>query len=600
MNDLFGAFVYADGVLQARPTTRARKIADNLNQAPVADQASNLRWCPEPALGEPQIASNTSTTPFGQGIQNPLNPYGCRLQTVWREIDLSLSRVDPYDFNLDVEQMYWAPFIGANITFDEFDRVSLFLGHCEFRPEPCVGNFSALPTFPESGLQPAFQDNYVRNVRPLSTAFESQPAPFPAYVDASMTIDSSRTVLEPNRINRFLPLPTFRKPYFVYRDETVVEQGGVIQAGSDLEGSAFTPYILSPFLNGQGRRVVASGTALQFRDAFWNTGINYNLTNTSGQDRSTDGLCASIALPLMADFWTYCDQASLPAGNGYIATGFNGWQISITVQSAPNPYFRAFSAGHGPGTSAQALCVGPGGSAWSSAAGGYSATGQPLGQPRDNSFYWIMIDFLKRASVVTAGFLDIYNPHRIQTLADTRLGPYFLTGPTPSLPQDVLPVFNYDFDPPQSAQPGGTSVVVQFRGAGPVDPDPWYWRRWYQTPATTAAALQPTATNFPLDPQKAGDAHIRKFDDRPQGASGARNWWTYFYTKNLTGYVQDPNQLMSTSYLLQFANPNDQFTPRTLRYINWRYLMTNNTDANPPVAPNIDTFTFNYRFEHTH
>ena len=35
---------------------------------------------------------------------------GARLQTVWREIDLSLSRSDPTDFNLDIEQMYWPPF----------------------------------------------------------------------------------------------------------------------------------------------------------------------------------------------------------------------------------------------------------------------------------------------------------------------------------------------------------------------------------------------------------------------------------------------------------------------------------------------------------
>src|SRR5206468_3488079 len=99
-----------------------------------------------------------------------------------------------------------------------------------------------------------------------------------------------------------------------------------------------------------------------------------------------------------------------------------------------------FSAGHGVIGSSPALCRGPGDSAWSTAAGGFTPSGAPTGQPRDNSFYWIMIDFLKRASVVTAGFLDIYNPHRIQTLADTRLGPYFLTGTTPSLPQDMLPV----------------------------------------------------------------------------------------------------------------------------------------------------------------
>ena len=36
---------------------------------------------------------------------------------MWREIDLSLSRVNPDDFNLDIEQMYWAPFTGTVLVF---------------------------------------------------------------------------------------------------------------------------------------------------------------------------------------------------------------------------------------------------------------------------------------------------------------------------------------------------------------------------------------------------------------------------------------------------------------------------------------------------
>ena len=29
----------------------------------------------------------------------------------------------------------------------------------------------------------------------------------------------------------------------------------------------------------------------------------------------------------------------LPAGNGYIATGYNGWQVSLTVVTSPQPNF---------------------------------------------------------------------------------------------------------------------------------------------------------------------------------------------------------------------------------------------------------------------
>lgn len=602
--DVFGASTYVNGVLLARPASRSTKIADNLNQAPVALQTSNLRWCPEPVSGEPQIASNTATAAFtGGGIQNPMNPYGARLQTVWREIDLSLSRVDPFDFNLDVEQMYWAPFTGSAIGYDEFDRVSLFLGHSEFRPEPCVGNFSALPTFVDSGLKQNFERNYVQNMRAnVSNTVDSQPLPHGAYIDTPMTIDPAQSIYEPNQVNRYLPLPTFREPYFVYRDETVVEQGGVITGGSDLypNGLSFQPFIISPFNNGNGRRVVYDSGAMTFLDAFWNSETNYLINNNHSADNFTQGLVGSIGLPLLADFWTYCDSPDLPAGNGYVALGTNGWQIAITVQSDPNPQFRAYSSGRAPVGSQPAQCRGPGDSAWNTASGGFLPNSTTPTRWGDNSFYWVMIDFLKRSTVVTNGFIDLLNPHRIDTTAptpDPRLGPYYTAGATDLLPTDVVPTFSYDIDPVASMLPGGTQIVTQFRGAGIVDPSPWYWNNWGSLyPATLHTILQPTFQNFPLDPYKAGDAHIRKFDDRPLNGP-TRNWWTYFYNRTVTSYVQDPNTLMDLNFLSGFAGPNDGFTPRDVRYLNWRFLMTSNPNATPPVSPSIDTFTLTYRFE---
>lgn len=617
LQDLFGAFFYLDGELQARPTTRVRKVADNLNQAPVASQNSPLRWCPTSVAGEEQIPSNSSTAVFPAPIQNPLNPYGSRLQTVWREIDLSLSRVDPFDFNLDVEQMYWAPFAGGTISFDELDRTSLFLGHSERRPEPCVGNFSALPTFPDSGLNLNFNENYVANKRANVAAVDTQPAPFPAYVDTPLVIDPARSVLEPNQVNRFLPLPEFRKPYFVYRDETVIEQGCVTGTGADIQNglATYNPWIITPWSNGNGRRVAPVGTTLTFIDAFWNNCVNYLMNNNRVLDQYTDGLTGNIALPLLGDFWTYCDSPNLPAGNGYVALGTNGWQTALTVQSDPNPNFRAYSGGRPPAGASPAICVGPGGNQWNVASGGYGAGGS-VTRSRDNTFYWIMIDFLKRATVATNGFVDILNPHRVYIGAsqpispDPRLGPFFPAGATDRLPQNIVPVFSYDFDPPLTSLPSGTSVVAQFRGAGIVDPGstltnlqgPWYWSQWVNQgtfyPATIRTILRPSFENFALDPFKAADAHIRKFDDRPpQGTTQPRNWWTYLYNRTVTSYVQDPNQLANPTYLSGFAGPNEGFTPRDVRYVNWRFLMSNNTAATPPVSPSIDTFIFSYRFQ---
>jgi hypothetical protein len=632
LEDLFGGFVYIDNKLQARPTTRTRVIADNLNQSPIVQQTpppalpAPLAWCPQTVSGEGQIGANTANNVLNAGIQNPLNPFGARLQTVWREIDLSLSRTDPFDFNLDIEQMYWAPFTGTNLLFDEFDGVDLFLGHSEFRPAPCVGDFSSLPSLPGSGLRTQFERNYAWNPVPTGSGqtIQTQSPRTRAYGNGAsssgfpgvpMRIDPSAVVLEPNQVNRFLPLPEFQKPYFVYRDETVIEQGGNSGLNGDLNaGSSYPPYILSPFSMGQGRRwvdVTTAGpnptTTVTFVNSFWNDGINQSLA--SGSDQFTHGMVGNIALPLLADFWTYCDSSQLPAGGGYTALGTNGWQVAVPVQSAPDPNFRVVSAGRPGVGSSPPLCRGPNDQAWNTAAGGFQGGTTAPTPPGDNTFYWIMMDVLKRQSVITNGFIDVNNPHRVpEGFPDPRLGPFFLVNGNSTMPVDVLPTFAYEFDPPLSELPAGTSLVPQFRGASVVDTTPWYWNSWinngstlYPTAVFGANALQqqlrPSAANFPLDPFKAGDAHMRKWDTRPiPSTSTARNWWTYLYNRTVTRYVENPDDLMDPTFTSQFAGPNEGFTPRDIRYVNWRFVTSNNADANPPVAPTIETFALSYRF----
>ncbi len=629
LEDMFGGFVYIDSKLQARPTTRTRVIADNLNQSAVVQSPGGvppnpLAWCPQTVNGQGQNASNSATNVVNAGIQNPLNPNGARLQTVWREIDLSLSRTDPFDFNLDIEQMYWAPYTGTNLLYDEFDGVDLWLGHSEYRPAPCVGDFSSLPSLPGSGLRPQFERNFVWNPQPTGsgTTVESQASRTRAYGNSNsngfpgvpMQIDPSTVVYEPNQVNRYLPLPEFKKPYFVYRDETVVEQGGNSGWAGDLaSGSAYTPYILSPFSMGQGRRWVDIGTGtppvnqVTFVNSFWNDAINQNLTGSGTE--YTQGLLGNIALPLLADFWTYCDTSELPAGGGYVALGTNGWQVAVTVQSGADPNFRVLSAGRPAVGTQPPLCRGPSDQAWNTAQGGFIGGTTSPTPPGDNTFYWIMMDVLKRQSVITNGFVDLNNPHRVpENFDDPRLGPFFLSGGNSTLPADMLPSFAYEFDPPLSQLPAGTSLVPQFRGASIVDPSPWYWNSWINNgstlfPTTIYSAnvrqqqLKPTAANFPLDPYKAGDAHIRKWDKRPLPPSTSpREWWTYFYNRTVTRYVENPNDLMDPAFTDQFAGPNESFLPRDIRYVNWRFVTSNNTEANPPVAPTIETFALSYRF----
>jgi hypothetical protein len=51
---------------------------------------------------------------------------------------------------------------------------------------------------------------------------------------------------------------------------------------------------------------------------------------------------------------------------------------------------------------------------------------------------------------------------------------------------------------------------------------------------------------------------------------------------------------MDEAWLASLGAPGLQ--ANSLRYVNWRFLMINNVDAQPPTAPAIETFALTYRF----
>ncbi len=596
--DLFGpVIILASGQLQARQTARVTRVVDNRNQVPPPPQnippapPDPLQWCPTTTTGPHRVTTSAGLV-FSAPIQNPYNPFGSRLQTLWREIDFSLSRTDPNDFNLDVEQMYWAPFQASPITFDEFDNVSLFLGHSEYRPETCVLAAAATPAMPNSGLRGNFDSNFARNLD-AGGVIDDRPKPHPAFKEAVLTISSQDTILEPTLVNRFLPLPDFEDatlqgfsdPLFVWRDERVLVQGGRNGLARFLFSQDPNPYVVSPFCAGMGGNVidgpVINGqSSLSVKLGGWYSQSNTLLAAPAVGDVRTEGLVGSIGLPLLAEFQVLPDSPDspeLPLDDPFQASGQNGSQVSISVGSSPRPDFRVYSAG-GVGISGPTI-VGPGSFKWANAAGGIIPNGGRT-PPGDNTLYWIMADFLKRSSVVTFGFVDIMNPHRMPEVmsagADPRLGPY-------QVGQGMLPDFTFDFEPPLADLPPGTAVMPEFRAAGEIDPNPW--------PAQAGASRRPNAANFPLSPCIAGDAHIKHWDDR-----NARNTWTYLYNLNLTTYQEDPNRLMVANFTDQFGGPNESFTPADVRYFNWRFIMRNNVQANPPVSPIIESFSVSYRF----
>ena len=192
-----------------------------------------------------------------------------------------------------------------------------------------------------------------------------------------------------------------------------------------------------------------------------------------------------------------------------------------------------------------------------------------------------MIDLLKRQTVTTAGFIDLLDPHRVPVdFVDPRLRPQFPVG--------YLPEFTWRSDPVQ--QPAGTSVTVEFRAAGAVDPEPWQWRE--DNPLSNQNVYsRPDERNVVMDPLKACDAHIRKFDDR-----GGRNDWSHFYHGVVTDYVEDPNELFTLPFTQRYSTAIEPFGPQDVRYVNWRLRMSNAVEADPPVSPRIDSLMLAWRW----
>jgi hypothetical protein len=68
------------------------------------------------------------------------------------------------------------------------------------------------------------------------------------------------------------------------------------------------------------------------------------------------------------------------------------------------------------------------------------------------------------------------------------------------------------------------------------------------------------------------------------------------YNKTITTYVEDPNQLMRTTFTNSFSGPNESFEAKDVKYFNWRFIMKNNLEVDPPLSPRVESFAISYRF----
>lgn len=531
--DSFGPIAVVGGQVIGRPLSRSSSFVDDRNQLP-SPVNFPFSFC-QPG----QLQLTTGSNPVGAPILNPLNPWGGRLENVWREIDLNLSRTNPADFNLDVEQMWWAPWqrgsgVPRTIIYDIFDRVSLYLGHSEYRPESCVaaGNW---PQYTRSGLQIYFDSNFARNLKitatnkinPNASDYEDRPDPHIAFESQQLVIQEKDVAKDPTGTVRYLPLPTFAKDkgYFVFRDEALTVTGG----------GQGQPSILSPFGPSSQRRWDGRSSSLQ----------------------QGDGRIGSIGLPILADFWSYVDDAKLPKDDPFFATGANGLQLSICVTALRAPAFRIYSGGSLV-LAQNAKYVRPGDRDWKIASGGWNPLTGARTPSTDPTQYWMRFDWLRRKSYMTYGFVDLQDVHldSLHKYGDPRLGS---NGAHKITPQQLCR-FQESFEPPLAELPAGTLIQAQFR-----------------------VSDQAQASMKFLDPRLPGDAHIRS-------ASG--NQWTYKYTNRLSAYTSDPNQLFENAWLAPFGM--DASRPRIM---NWRFLFQNNVKSATPRPPVLDSWSLTWRIE---
>jgi len=400
-----GQVVWEPGRLRGRTVLRFSRAADLTSPFVAAGPLSNL----------PSYA--------------PLTPYGSRLMTLWRHLDLGVSLQNPAEVNLDVERLSWAPFLGAPapggpgvgqlVAADTLARLRIDLSHSYFFPDEFVdpSSFYQLAQYAASGLSvpnfhptigPPASGGFGSSGNPFAywgnPATEAPAGPPLTVYDGPYTITPSDLYFVPGSNTPRMPYPPLATTY-TWRDSGFPYglKGGPLNGGVEpLQWEA---------IYGPGSRTLVAQT----------------------------GKVPSIALPLLLDYRTYPLNPVAPLGQNLaqmvvLNNGYNGY-------SGPSysPKLRLFSHG-GFNNQGTLVVVDPDANA---ATGGLNPASIPPGLPTlvaDARLYLGQVDFVVR---ITRAFTH-----------------WFDTGATPNVTYGAPVV-----EPRPSSLPPGTLVLVEFRGA---------------------------------------------------------------------------------------------------------------------------------------
>lgn len=361
-----------------------------------------------------QILPGLMAPPPVGGVVEPLVNLGCKLQTIWRYVDVGLAIDDPVDHNIDVERLNWAP-LGGQIVADHFERFEISLAHAGFAADEWIN--PGPPPFvqsPASGLVDFYTTNQLdpgidalQVVHPRALGYSVNPG--------DTFLSDTGTVLIPFPLNRNVAPQDVR--FYTWRDTSIQTRGGPSMITvPPLQWYANSEDCLPTMTDMMGNVLL-----LPF------FGVN---------DVET------IGLPLLMEFKTFPDDQAL---------GLNTFDVSLAVPTGfTRPFFRAFSAG-GLDQTLNEITVDP--DLETRANGGFNPNSAPSGQTtpgNDVIFYVGGMDLVVRVS-------------RSYSVWFKTLGPLGVGGIPADLPN---PIFSRPvMEPRLEEQPQGTSITIAFRGA---------------------------------------------------------------------------------------------------------------------------------------
>ncbi|MCA8954455.1 MAG: hypothetical protein KDC87_00185 [Planctomycetes bacterium] len=616
--DAFGQFQLLEGELRALPVSRFSSVADrqilqgitrfDRGECDIGPPAAIAGFCSIPGI---LYSCPSMVAPNGGGVTEPHNPWGTRLQMTYREDDFGLAYRDPTKTMLDIEQMHWAPWNDMEVRFDVFDRYTLRMAHADWRPDltyiiaPCGCIYDCFSG--RSGLRPTFDQNVLSG------------STYETVVKDRVYEINPNDAFRATTGTKMVPYPKFEKSY-TWRDSRLVRWDTQGDRAIGLGGAH------NPAAPAAQRDVTASCSSPcvpdkpppAFAALHANTEFVFDYGDFMGM-RELDH--DPIALPLLLDFGVYPDG---PA-NGGAAHGTNlfhiatigpcwpgtGYYSTGPLPGCPTPWpeTRAHASGGKDLITGADVYVDPDTQAAARSSvirdtllgdpnNGFLWTAPPL----DDHVHWAQADFVRRVSMVTFGFWDTLRPNA-HDFKNPR-NPYAAAQPwkgfndTNGVPNltasgegiaDLVTMMN----PPLSAQPVGTSVVVEFRGARTFANSNVIFNQSDDNDATlnwTNIQLVQNRGNL-LNPFYAREAYRYAMANPfatdsvyqavhtpnwPQGPRVAAGGLTNYVTEDQLDSIRAANGLLP-------------------RFLNMRCVMQNNTESNPPRSPALKSFAVAYR-----